>query len=1071
MNNHTTANIDTHLSHRASAGRFRGFLLLFASVATFALVACSPPTLVATITADTTSGPAPLQITFTDTADLSVDSREWTFSDGSESATTIDDEPATVTRTFTQAGEFTATVRSVRGDEAVESSMTFTVLPGPVASITVDGVPEAIAAGDSASVSVTAEDEFGNVIESPTVRYESDVEAGQIEAGGTFNAATTVASSDDAITVTVEHGGGSVTETFGTDVIPAKLVRLEVTPESVEALPNEAVQITATAYDEFDNPITDADIDYSATSAAGSVTSSGRLTTSQTAGSQSNGVTVTATVGSDSEEVVLPVEISHGPLASVVLSPSELTADVDSEHEFSAMAMDEFGNEISDAEIVFSTDAGSVDEEGNFSASVTAGTYEAGIAATASTSDGIEVIASLDVTLLPLELSRVEIDPAAVQAGGTQALTATATDRFGNALDAATLTWTTVDEAVGEVSQLGVLTAGTVARTYVGAVSVSATLDGNTADGTANIVISPAALSQVDFLPKTVTLGMEMDQQLVAVAGDQYGNLIIAASITWETNPEAGSIADSTFTSSSTPGSYSDGITLTASFDGTSVSEDISVTVEPDRIAYLSGTDITDDFRWQLMDTDGNHIEELLFGVFNRGPVSFTPDGRRMLFSEWAVSSGVFLTDEDLTSPDLILVNPSDASGGFQQAAVSPDGKTVAAIHIVFASNTQDLVLVDLDGGNMRTIVSTFGSSEVTPSWSPDGKYVIYGEVNESTNLIAIYKVDVETGQKTRLTNHVEDSFQPVYSPDGTKIAFSSLRNGTQQIFVMDEDGSNVVQLTTDGLFSGAPFWSPDGEKILFVSERNGNNLDIFIMNADGTDETRLTTSSDVDTFPVWAPRKSGVAVTTDGLFLEVTPGPEELSTQELTQKLRPMVVKIETDLGSGSGFFVRQGGYILTNNHVIVDATQITVTVDGGESYPATLLGRDMAHDMAVLKIELEDHAVVEFAKVSDDNLGQDVVAFGFPLGSETLNVTRGVISSLLVDEGRGSNWVQTDAAVNPGNSGGPLITTTGKVIGVVTSRFTGDVENVAFAIDAVTLNIFLDAMINGETIVSAAG
>ena len=1069
MNTHTAAKNVSSSSRNSIKGRFSGLLLLFASFTAFALVACSPPTLVATITADTTSGPAPLQITFTDTADLSVDSREWTFSDGSDSATTIEDEPATVTRTFTQAGEFTATVRSIRGDEAVESTISFTVLPGPVASVTIEGAPESIAAGESASLSVIAEDEFGNVIESPSVRYESDSDIGQIAADGAFNAATAVASSSEAITVTVEHGGGSVTETFSTDVVPAGLARLEVSPESIEALPNQTVQITAIAYDEFDNPITDADIDFTAVSAAGSITNSGVLTTSMTAGPASLGVTVSATMGLDGAVVTVPVEISHGPLASVALSVSELTADVNSDHEFSATAMDEFGNEITDAVIVFSTDAGSVDDEGNYSASTTAGLYEAGFTATASTSDGTEVSSSLDVTLLPLELSRVEIEPVAVQAGGTQALTATATDRYGNALDEATLSWAVVDEAVGEVSQIGVLSAGTVARTYVGAVSVTATVDGNTADGTTNIVISPAALSQVDFLPKTVTLGMEMDQELVAIAGDQYGNLITAAAFSWETNPDAGSITGSVFTSSSTPGTYADGITLTASLSGASVAEEIPVTVEQDRIAYVGGTDILSDFAWTFVDPEGNFIQELPFGVANRGPISFTPDGRRMLFSEWSLTGGVFILDEELTSPDLVLSN--GFTEGFQQADISPDGKTVVAVHFDFETNSIDLVLVDIDGGNMRTLVETVATDETEPRWSPDGKYIIYSEAQVSNGLEAIVRIEVATGSKTRLTNLSQDSFQAAYSPDGTKIAFSSLRTGTQHLYVMDADGSNVVQLTFQGTFNGGPSWSPDGQKILFVSDRNSAEEDVYIIDVDGSNETRFTTGSATETFPVWAPRKAGVAVGQNALFLTVTPAPEELSTQELTQKLRPMVVKIETDLGSGSGFFVRQGGYILTNNHVIVDATQITVTVDSGESYPATLLGRDMAHDMAVLKIELDDHEVVEFASVSDDNLGQDVVAFGFPLGSETLNVTRGVISALLADAGRGSNWVQTDAAVNPGNSGGPLITTSGQVIGVVTSRFTGDVENVAFAVDAVTLALFLDAMINGETIVSAAG
>ncbi len=1030
-----------------------------------AVVACSPPTLVATIGADITSGTAPLQITFTDLEDLSVDRREWTFSDGSESATTVEDEPATVTRTFTQAGEFTATVRSVRSEDFVESSINFTVLPGPVASISVTGVPESIAAGSSASLSVVAEDGFGNAIENPVIRFEADSLAGEVSPDGAFTASTEVDSIEEAISVTVEHGGATVTKTFDTDVVPAELARLEVSPDSIEALPNQAVHITATAYDEFDNPIADADISFTATAAAGSITNSGLLTTSTIAGPTSLGVTVSATVGFDGEAVTVPVKISHGPLAEVALSASELTAEVDSEHEFSATALDEFGNEISDAEIAFDANAGVINDQGVFTAGVTAGTYEEGITATAIF-DGGEATSSLAVTLLPLELSQVEIEPVAVEAGGTKALTAIASDRFGNTLESVEFTWATVDTAAGEVSEFGVLSAGTVANTYLGAVSVTATLDGNSVDGFANVVVGPAAITQVDFLPKTVVLGMEMDQELVAIAGDQFGNLISAASFTWQTNADAGSITGSTFTSSATPGTYADGITLTASFDGNSIAEDISVTVEPERIAFLSDRN-DEDFEWIITDLEGNFIKSLEFGGGNRGPMTFSPDGRRFLISEWTLPGGVYLLDEELTFPELVL--PNEEGGGFQAGALSPDGKTVVAEFILFETNTRDLVLIDIDGGGLDILTNTTDATEWRPTWSPDGKLVVYDHTPTGQNG-DIFTINVETKEKQRLTTHSANDSLPAFSPDGSKIVFVSSRAGTQQIFIMDADGSNLRQLTDESSPSHAPSWSPDGQKIIFSSSRDGDT-EIYTMDPDGSGVVKITDNSVGDNNPAWMPRKTGVLVNADALFLSPDPETEDLSTQELTQKMRPAVVKIETDLGSGSGFFVRQGGYVLTNNHVIIEATEITVTVDGGESYPATLLGRDMAHDLAVLKIELDDHEVVEFAKISDDNLGQDVVAFGFPLGSDTLNVTRGVISALLVDDGRVSTWVQTDAAVNPGNSGGPLVTTTGHVIGVVTSRFTGEVENVAFAMNAVTLNIFLDAMIDGATIVDAAG
>jgi serine protease Do len=154
---------------------------------------------------------------------------------------------------------------------------------------------------------------------------------------------------------------------------------------------------------------------------------------------------------------------------------------------------------------------------------------------------------------------------------------------------------------------------------------------------------------------------------------------------------------------------------------------------------------------------------------------------------------------------------------------------------------------------------------------------------------------------------------------------------------------------------------------------------------------------------------------------------------------------------GQGSGFIVSPDGYILTNAHVVDGASEVTVKLTDRREFRAKVVGADRTSDVAVLKIDAKDLPSVQLGNSKDVQVGEWVVAIGSPFGFEN-TVTAGIVSALaraLPGDGY-VPFIQTDAAVNPGNSGGPLFNLEGKVIGINSQIYsgTGGYQGVSFAI-----------------------
>lgn len=172
----------------------------------------------------------------------------------------------------------------------------------------------------------------------------------------------------------------------------------------------------------------------------------------------------------------------------------------------------------------------------------------------------------------------------------------------------------------------------------------------------------------------------------------------------------------------------------------------------------------------------------------------------------------------------------------------------------------------------------------------------------------------------------------------------------------------------------------------------------------------------------------------------------------------------------AGSGFIISTDGYILTNYHVIEDADSVTVKMYDGTSYDAKIIGGDEGNDIAVLKIEATDLTPAVLGSSGALSVGDGVVTIGNPLGELTFSLTAGIVSALdrtITTETATMDLIQTDCAINSGNSGGPLFNMYGEVVGIANSKYSNNgsgessIDNIAFAIPIDNIRGIVDSII----------
>lgn len=209
----------------------------------------------------------------------------------------------------------------------------------------------------------------------------------------------------------------------------------------------------------------------------------------------------------------------------------------------------------------------------------------------------------------------------------------------------------------------------------------------------------------------------------------------------------------------------------------------------------------------------------------------------------------------------------------------------------------------------------------------------------------------------------------------------------------------------------------------------------------------------------------TGTPPATDGSSL-VPP-----SFVDVVEKVRPSVVVIETETSEGSGWIIDSDGIVVTNNHVVEDAESIFVTLDDGRTFPADSVSADPLTDIAIVRINARNLPAADISDFNNSKVGQPVAAIGNSLG-QGISLKGGWVSrlntSVIVDGQWLFGLIETDAAINAGNSGGPLVNMNGEVIGITSVKLVGvEVEGIGYAISIETaLPVIEDLITQGFVI-----
>lgn len=285
------------------------------------------------------------------------------------------------------------------------------------------------------------------------------------------------------------------------------------------------------------------------------------------------------------------------------------------------------------------------------------------------------------------------------------------------------------------------------------------------------------------------------------------------------------------------------------------------------RIAFVSTRHDARNAEIYLMNSDGKRVRRLTeHPQFDSTP-AWSPDGKRIIFMSFRDEPGdIYVMNAD----GINLINLTQSPAGEEASpSWSPDGKQIAYKSWgIFNANgffQSDIWVMGSDGANQRNLTNHIAGDR-QPDWSPDGRQIAFTSDRNSDwefdiwgGNWEVYVMNTDGANLINLTKHPAKDSSADWSPDGTRIAFSSDREGNREIYVMNADGTNPINLTNHPARDGGPDWSPDGNRITFSTNRDGDwekkpndNWEVFVMNANGTNPINLTNHPAWDSGPAW---------------------------------------------------------------------------------------------------------------------------------------------------------------------------------------------------------------------------
>jgi Tol biopolymer transport system component len=273
------------------------------------------------------------------------------------------------------------------------------------------------------------------------------------------------------------------------------------------------------------------------------------------------------------------------------------------------------------------------------------------------------------------------------------------------------------------------------------------------------------------------------------------------------------------------------------------------------QLAFTTNRDGNDEI--YLLNADGTGLQRLTTDPAADIQPTWSPDGSKLAFaSDRGGTYSIYVMDADGT-------NVIDVSQGTREdflPAWSPDGSKIAFVRDVGGANFWDVIVMDADGSNQVNVTNN-PDFAAAPEWSPDGTQLVFEsdrdfDVDPNETGYEIFVMDADGSGVVNLTDNPANDEFPAWSPDGSRIAFQTDRLGELEIFLMDPTGANLVNLTNHPARDIGAAWSPTGDRIAFSSSRYAGQAreDLLVMAPDGSQLIRLTPADGSARFAAWRP-------------------------------------------------------------------------------------------------------------------------------------------------------------------------------------------------------------------------